>query len=157
MESMVVYHSQFGNTRTLAEAIAAALQVHGRVRLFGLDREVPLNLGRVDLLVVGGPTQAHGMTGRMRQFLDELDTRQATGVVAAAFDTRYRMPVFLSGSAARAIASNLCRLGFHLFVPPESFFVTRGTPQLEDGEAEQAKAWATSLATRLALASWSAA
>src|ERR1700687_893791 len=98
MKSLVVYDSKFGNTKKVAEAIADGLRSLGPVRLLGLDTLPPHDLGIVDLLFVGGPTQAHGITARTRQFLDALATRPGTGMVATAFDTRYRMPKVISGS-----------------------------------------------------------
>src|SRR5207245_11562262 len=104
MECLVCYDSQFGNTKKLAEAIADGLCGLGSVRLLGLDRPPPKDLGTVDLLIVGGPTQLRRMSARMREFLDLLETKTASGMVAVTFDTRYRVPAAFSGSAARLIA-----------------------------------------------------
>lgn len=158
METLVVYDSKFGNTRQLAEIIAEAAKAHGCVRLLGLDKVLPQSLGAPDVLIIGGPTQAHGISARMRQFVDGLETGPANGTVAATFDTRYRMPRAISGSAAKSIARRLKRRGLHMFVPPESFFVTKDSaPQLESGETERAAAWAKRLVIRCALSRWCAA
>jgi len=157
MESLVVYDSKFGNTKKLAEAIADGLRCVGSVRLLGLDKLPAKDVGTVDLLVIGGPTQAHGMTARIRQFVDLLETRSATGMVAATFDTRFRMPAALSGSAARLIARKLRQAGIRVFTRPQSFFVSRSVPELEQGEAERAAEWAKDLAVSLALSHWCAA
>jgi len=157
MESLVVYDSKFGNTKKLAEAIADGLRCVGSVRLLGLDKLPPKDVGTVDLLVIGGPTQAHGMTARIRQFVDLLETRSATGMVAATFDTRFRMPAAVSGSAARLIARKLRQAGIRVFTRPQSFFVSRSVPELEQGEAERAAEWAKDLAVSLALSHWCAA
>jgi flavodoxin len=157
MESLVVYDSKFGNTRKLAEAIADGLRGAGSVRLMGLDKAPPTDLGTVDLLVVGGPTQVHGMSPRIRQFVDLMENRSATGMVAATFDTRFRMPAALSGSAARQVARKLRQAGIRVFMRPQSFFVSRGVPELEQGEAERAAEWAKDLAVSLALSHWCAA
>jgi flavodoxin len=156
MESLVIYDSKFGNTKKLAEGVADGLRGLGSVRLLGLDKLPPKNLGNVDLLVVGGPTQLRGMSARMRQFVDLLETKSATGMVAATFDTRYRVPAPLSGSAARMIARKLRHAGVRLFARPESFFVRRRVAELEPGEAERAAAWARRLADSLALSRWCA-
>ncbi|TMD46344.1 MAG: flavodoxin [Chloroflexi bacterium] len=156
MESLVVYDSQFGNTKKLAEAIADGLCGLGSVRLLGLDRPPPKDLGTVDLLIVGGPTQLRRMSARMREFLDLLETKTASGMVAVTFDTRYRVPAAFSGSAARLIARKLRRVGIPVFTRPESFFVSRRVPELEQGEAERAAGWARSLAASLALSHWCA-
>ena len=156
MESLVVYDSKFGNTKKLAEAIADGLRSVGSVRLLGLDKLPPEDVGTVDLLVIGGPTQVHGMTARIRQFVDLLEARPASDMVAATFDTRFRMPAALSGSAARLIARKLRQAGIRVFTRPQSFFVSRGVPELEQGEAERAAVWAKDLAVSLALSHWCA-
>ena len=157
MESLVVYDSKFGNTKKVAEAIAAGLAGHGSVRLLGLDKLPPQNLGPVDLLFIGGPTQAHAMTARMRQFVDALRARPANGMAVATFDTRLRMPAVISGSAAKTIARKLRSLGVRIFAAPESFFVQGSLPQLEEAETERATDWAKGVADRLALSHWCAA
>ncbi len=157
MESLVVYDSKFGNTKKVAEAVADGLRSHGPVRLLGLDKLPPQNLGKVDLLFIGGPTQAHGLSARMRQFVDALEPRSATGMVATTFDTRFRVPAAISGSAAKTIGRKLRRVGVRMFAPPESFFVSRGVPKLEQGETERAAVWAKTVADHLALSHWCAA
>jgi flavodoxin len=158
METLVVYDSKYGNTRTLAEAMAAAAGTNGRARLISLEEDIPDQLGSVDLLIVGGPTQQHGLSARMRQFADGIETRTTTATLAATFDTRYRMSPLIAGSAARGIAKRLKRSGIDVFVEPESFFVTRGgTPQLESGEIERAATWAAQLVNRTTLSKWCAA
>lgn len=158
METLIVYDSKFGNTQKIAEAIAEALKPYNKVQLSGLDKLLPEKLGAVDLLIVGGPTQAHGISPRMRHFTDGLEAASGVGMGAATFDTRFRMPAAISGSAAKTIAKRLKRAGVNVCEPPQSFFVTRGgTPQLEAGEVERAAAWAKQLATNWAMSRWCAA
>lgn len=158
METLVIYDSKFGNTKKIAETIAGALKPYSAVQVYGLDKVLPEELRAIDLLIVGGPTQAHGISARMRRFTDGLEAGSGVGMLAATFDTRYRMPVVVSGSAAKTIAKRLRRAGVHVCVAPESFFVTRGgSPQLEAGETEHAAAWGKNLATHWALIGWCAA
>ena len=157
MESLVAYDSKFGNTKRVAEAIADGLRSCGPVRLLGLDRLLHHDLGTVDFLFVGSPTQARGISGRIRQFLDALETRPGTSIVAATFDTRYKMPKLISGSAAKTIARKLRRGGVRIFAPPVRFFLSRQGRELEQGETERARAWAKSLADALVLSDWCAA
>lgn len=157
METLVVYDSNYGNTRRLAETMAEAITAHGTVRILGLQSVVPTDLGVVDLLIVGGPTQEHGLSPRMRQFTDALSASPDTRLIAATFDTRYRMPIAMSGSAARRIARRLKQRGIHVFVEPESFFVSRTGHDLESGEIERATAWAGRVSNSCALSRWCAA
>jgi len=161
MRSLVVYESWFGNTRRIAEEIAASLAHEERVDLVSVDGPLPL-LEHMDLLVVGAPTHIHGLSSKrsregaltqgahgepgigVRGWIDALPDG-AWGPRAAVFDTRANKPVLLVGSAARGMAHRLRRRGYTLATEPESFFV-HGTPgPLEEGELDRAAEWGTGL------------
>lgn len=165
MRSLVVYESWFGNTRRIAEEIAAALAHEGEVDLVTVDEPLP-PLEDVDLLVVGAPTHIHGLSSKrsregaltqgahgepgigVRGWIDALPDG-ACGPRAAAFDTRAHMPALLVGSAARGIARRLRDQGYRLAIEPQSFFV-KGTPgPLEEGELERASEWGRTLANEV--------
>ena len=62
MRAVVIYESMFGNTKRIAEAIAAVLSEHMRTEIFEVA-DAPKSIDvDIDLLVVGGPTHAFGMT-----------------------------------------------------------------------------------------------
>jgi flavodoxin len=146
MKSLVVYHSQFGNTRTLAEIVHAELQAFGPAELTTVDAVTDDNLKSLDLLVVGGPTQAHGTSPAVKPFLSILASKDLSGTVGATFDTRLKGPAFLWGSAAKPAAHRLEQAGLKLVVPPESFLVQgMKEPHLEEGELERARAWGKQL------------
>ena len=150
MNSLVVYDSKFGNTRKLAEIIAMSLAEFGAVVAVGVESPEALRLEHSDLLVVGGPTQAHGLSPAMRSYLDRLSS--GTGKAAATFDTRLKGPGFLWGSAARAINEYLEKHDFAPVAPPESFIVVgMQVPHLLDGETERAARWARHLGTQVRL------
>jgi len=158
MRALVVFDTTFGNTARLARAIGETLAAGAGsavdvrpVALVGFA-----DLAGLDLLVVGGPTQRHGLSRTLAEWLDGLGHGTLSGVRAAAFDTRYRMPRLLTGSAATGAAKRLGRAGCRLAVAPESFFVARDRPPageqrhhdaegLEPGEVERAAAWARTL------------
>jgi hypothetical protein len=163
MRSLVVYESWFGNTRRIAEEIAAGLE--GEVDVVTVDEAAP-TLEGYDLLVVGGPTHVHGLSGTrsrqgaleqgghgepgtgIREWIAKLPNG-AHGPRVAAFDTRLDKPVMLVGSAARGIARRIRQHGYTLVSEPESFFV-HGTPAvLDDGELERAAEWGRSLANEV--------
>jgi hypothetical protein len=165
MRSLVVYESWFGNTRRIAEEIAAALAHEGEVNLVTVDEPLP-PLEDVDLLVVGAPTHIHGLSSRrsregaltqgahgepgigVRGWIDALPDG-GCGPRAAAFDTRANKPVLLVGSAARGITRRLRERGYMLAAESQSFFVN-GTPgPLEEGELERASEWGRTLANEV--------
>lgn len=174
--AVIVYESMFGNTRRIAEAIADGV---GSVvpSLLVPIAEVSRIPAELDLLIVGGPTHAHGLsrpesrreavtwasTDRLDLELDE--TWQETGIREwlrdappppcrfASFDTRVDMPRLFTGSAATTIARKLDKLGFDRLSEPASFLVDHRS-RLEPGEVERARAWGADLAGLLTASTW---
>ncbi|HEX8917902.1 MAG TPA: hypothetical protein VF898_05340 [Chloroflexota bacterium] len=144
MNALVVYDSKFGNTERIARAIAGALGRGSSVRVHAVS-DGPFPIDGVDLLVLGGPTQAHGMSAPMRAFLGALPAGTLLNVRAATFDTRFHIPQVFSGSAASTIARTIKKQGAQVVVPAESFFIGSSEGPLKEGELERAQAWATDL------------
>ena len=161
--TLVVYESSFGNTKSIAEAIAFGLA--GDVELIEAN-DAPTVLGsEVGLLVVGGPTHAFSMsttrtrrsaadmTGAVparigiREWIDELSMLSTTPV--ATFDTKVEHPR-LPGSAARAATRRLRRAGVSVVVEPETFYVVGTSGPLKDGERDRAHVWGAALASLVA-------
>jgi flavodoxin len=146
MDTLVVYDSQYGNTQRIAEAIADAMSVFGQSRAVRADPALPLELQGVDLLIVGCPTQGWRPTPAISTVLQKGAPEQLRGVAVACFDTRFRMPRWLTGSAARVMGRMVAQQGATLLVPPESFFVQGREGPLLSGELKRAYAWAQALA-----------
>lgn len=162
MRALVVYESMFGNTKTIAEAVAGGLSTRLSVDLVEVGAATGSMTADVGLLVVGGPTHAFGMSRPgtrqsaaqqagsaplvsggigLREWLDDIHSggRQ---VAAAAFDTRVpRVP----GSAANAAHKRLRRLGFQLIARPASFYVVGSPGPLRSGEEDRARRWGEQL------------
>ena len=155
MNSVVIYGSRHGNTRKIAEAIAGELGRHGGAQLMSADEAPDYLPVPTDLVVIGGPTETHGMTEPMTRFFERVPTAPWWEIAAAGFDTRVRWPRFLSGSAGAGIVERLRSRGAQVIAKEESFFVAGVTPNqvdapvLEPGELERAAAWAASLAAKL--------
>ncbi len=158
MRVLIAFDTTYGNTariaRTIGETVAADAAVGVDVRPVALVG--PPDLAELDLLVVGGPTQRHGLSRSLAIWLDGLGRGTLTGLRAATFDTRYRAAKLLTGSAAEVAAKRLKRAGCRLVAPPESFFMERDSPPAgqerrlaaespEPGELERAAAWARTL------------
>jgi flavodoxin len=153
MNSVVIYASRYGNTKKIAEAIAEGLRSFGTTQLFAAE-EAPTRLPEgTDLVVVGGPTEAHGMTEALAETFNRMEPEALAGVIAAAFDTRLRWPRWLAGSAGVGAWNKLQSAGAQMIAPAESFFVKKDegaekgeAPKLEPGELERAAQWAAALA-----------
>src|SRR5690348_2433831 len=64
MKAVVVYESMYGNTHLVADAIAEGLRTgpEDDVSVVPVEAADGAALAEADLVVVGGPTHAHGMT-----------------------------------------------------------------------------------------------
>jgi hypothetical protein len=169
MRALVVFDSMFGNTQHIAAAVADGIRSYAVVDMVPVDLAPPQVDEGVDLLVVGGPTHAHGMSSKrsrtvspqqaahgatasrigLREWLTGLN---ATDLPAAAFDTRYRKPRWLTGSAASRAARQLRHHHCRLVEPPESFFVEHGEGPLLPGEVDRARAWGEQLGAEVVAA-----
>lgn len=164
MKALVVYESMFGNTEKVARAVGEGLGTSLRVEVFEVA-SAPAPLAElVDLVVVGGPTHAFSMT---RPATREDAVRQGAGgppelgvrewlarlrggphsEYVATFDTRVAKVRHLPGSAAKAAAKGLRRLGYGSAATPESFFVEDVAGPLLPGELERARRWGERLGT----------
>jgi hypothetical protein len=172
MRALVVFESMFGNTEAIGRAIAEGLAVNATVDVVEVGAAPATIPAGVDLLVIGGPTHAHGMSkpesradsarragdrlvsrGRgIREWLETLRWDSVT-VAAAAFDTRIKGPSVLWGSAAKGADKHLRGLGLRVVAGPESFLVEGPTGPLFDrlvgGERERARGWGEALGQEL--------
>jgi len=167
MQALVVYESMFGNTEKIARAIAEGLSDTFDVTVTDVSR-MPSATG-LDLIVLGGPTHAFGLSrpasraqagqqGTIRPGAAEAGLREyldcspaLTGIAAAAFDTKVNTP-FLPGSAAHRAQRHLRRLGCRIVQPARSFLVTGTTGPLVEGEEQRARDWGSAVAAAAAAA-----
>jgi flavodoxin-like protein len=180
MRAVVVYESMFGNTRRIAGAIGTGLVKAVEGCVVSVVPVVDANYTQIkeaELIVVGGPTHAHGMTRAstrqgaakmagqagsgvrmesdaladgLREWLDSLGESDVHAK-AAAFDTRMQGPTALTGRASKRIARALWHHGYELVADPESFIVTKQNT-LEPGEEDRAKLWGAGLAAAFSAA-----
>jgi hypothetical protein len=176
MRAMVIYESMYGNTHAIADAIGRGLATENEVTVVPVAEATPDLLGEADLVVAGGPTHIHGMSGaRSRQAAAEAAHKDGSTVTlqphaqgpglrdwfgtvgqirgcGAAFDTRMDGPAVLTGHASKAIAKLLDRHGLTQIAAAQSFLVTKDN-QLRPGEEDRAEQWGRALAAKLPAAS----
>jgi flavodoxin len=152
MKVLVIADSAFGNTWTLAGAIADAYGAGGRA--LHPEQAERRDLEGVDLLIVGSPTQGGRPLPSVTKFLRAFPTDGLKGIAVAAFDTRadvahaglpLRLLMSLIGFAAPKIGRELTAHGGYQVVPPEGFVVEGKEGPLEAGELERAVEWARNL------------
>jgi flavorubredoxin len=167
MRALVVYESMFGNTQSVARAVAEGLQGYLTVDALEVSAAPTVVPADVNLLVVGGPTHVFGMTrpntradamkqahggsiistgSGMREWIEQLAGPRRLAV--ATFDTRVKVR-WMGGSAAASAAKRLRRRGFDVTPGKESFYV-QGTPgPLADGEVDRAREWGRRLGAQV--------
>ena len=145
MKILVVYDTKFGNTERIARSIASGFGPANHVTIESISGTEELD-PKVDLIVIGGPTQAHGASQAMKSFLARLP--EMPGTKFATFDTRYDRARWLTGAASGVIADGLKRHGCMPVAPGESFFIEHSEGPLLPGEEDRAASWGATLAGR---------
>ncbi len=143
MKSLVIYDSNFGNTKRIAEAIAEELDTTA-VSIVHISVEALKNL---DLLVVGSPINGWRPSKKMNDFLANVPDGKLMHVKATAFDTRVKL--FIHGDAAGKIAHVLEKAGATIISKPQGFLVKGNEGPLLDGEIAKAKTWANTVKQKI--------
>ena len=148
-KAVVIYESKYGNTERVAKSIAKGIKVQKvKVDLASIGEAKVNKLADYDLLVVGGPTQMHGMSQSMKDFLIKLEGANLAGKKAYAFDTKVAR--IFAGSAAKGIEQELKKLGMKIVMPYSSAIVKGREGPLAEGQEEKFKSIGAELAKSLA-------
>jgi hypothetical protein len=169
MRALVVFESMFGNTEKVAGAVARGLQLEGVDTGLVEVRSAAHHLAAdLDLLVVGGPTHAFGMsragtradavrqgapseraTTGLREWLEcvELDPEHTPGL--ATFDTRVSKVRWLPQAAALSAARAGRLRGLEPIARPLGFLVEDIRGPLVERELDRAVKWGSRLGVAL--------
>jgi hypothetical protein len=160
MKAVVVYESHWGNTATIARAIAEGIGPDARA--MNTDEAVRAAIADADLIVAGAPVIAfqlpsEGMRKQiaadadkaptppdvshplLRSWLDALPEGHGR---AAAFETRIW---WSPRGATGTIEGKLKRAGYRPVAKAERFIVAGAYGPLRDGELERARQWGAAL------------
>ena len=161
--ALVVYESMFGATRQVAEAVADGLRESTRCTVVEVGAAPTVVDKDVDLLVIGAPTHAFGLSTPDTRHEAQKET--STPVISrdlgvrewlaalvvlspqtrtVAFDTHVKQR-WVPGSAAHKIAHALAHRGLTEAQEPVSFRVEGKTGPLLDGELVRAQDWGAEL------------
>jgi flavodoxin-like protein len=161
MKALVVYESMFGNTEKVAGAVARGLQLEdvdaGLVEVGSATTELSPGL---DLLVVGAPTHAFGLSRPgtradavrqgaeaertrlgLREWLESLRFDPVRPPLLAAFDTRVTKVRWVPKSAGPSAVHLARRHGLEAVGKPVGFLVDDVRGPLLAGELDRAVAW----------------
>lgn len=155
MNTLIIYDSKFGNTQTIAQAMAKTLGEQGHVvHLVQAEKADAFNLVNatdIELLIIGGPTQIHGVSPAMKALLNIIPPNALRGLPTVCFDTRYDSARWISGSAGYRMGQQLVDKGAYVVTQPESFFVGQTEGPLQPGELDRAIEWIESIVARLSV------
>lgn len=137
MKALVIYDSNFGNTKIIAETISKELGNDTKaVSVSNITKE---ELEGISLLVVGSPIIGWRPSIKMEEFLTGFSKDQLKNYKIATFDTRVK--IFFHGDAAKKIAKKLKEAGAEIITEPYAFFVKGKEGPLLEGEIEKAVQW----------------
>jgi len=146
MKKLVVFDSQYGNTKIIAEKIAAGAEAE----IIHIKDANDVIWADLDLLIIGAPTQGGRPTQRIYELLNNMHEDDLKNTKVAAFDTRFDVTdqgFFLKKLmgiikyAAEKIDKLLTNKGGRPIIKPEGFFVTGKEGPLRKGEEDRAMAW----------------
>ncbi|GAA4785261.1 flavodoxin [Corynebacterium canis] len=161
MKALILHESYFGNTKTVAESIAAGISDRGVTTLVTPIADAPDELPEdLDILILGAPTHdrklpsaasrdkavAAGGAPTSRGVADWLDQAELPEhLYIAVFDTSTGKN-WLSGSAAKRMAKLLGQRKPPLKPILKTFLVSGNEGPLADGELDAARTWGRLLA-----------
>ena len=161
MKAVVVYESLWGNTASVAHAIAGGIGEPARA--LSTAEATPDAIADADLIVCGAPLLGFNLpTDEIRETIDNapgnapeppnlshpsmrswLAKLPAGYRKGAAFETRIW---WSPGSAAKAIERELQEAGYRVAAPAEKFIVKGKYGPLKPGELDRAREWGQRLA-----------
>jgi flavodoxin len=100
MKTLIVYDSLYGNTETIAEAVAKGIT--GDVKVIKVGNAKAADITDVNLLIIGSPTQGGRYTKTMEPFLNEITGCINDNIKIAVFDSTPR--TFHGGNRQRPLA-----------------------------------------------------
>lgn len=150
MKALVIYDSVSGNTRKIAEAIAATIE-GCQATAIAVEAAKPSDLSDVKLIIIGSSSHGLRPSPLIMKFIESIPDKGLEGINVASFDTRIvkenikklmqRLLAETSDFAARPIAEALRKKGGTLVLLPEPFFLEGEDGPLREGEAERAALW----------------
>jgi hypothetical protein len=159
MKAIVVYESLWGNTATVARAIAEGLGAGAQA--LSTAQATAAAITGADLIVAGAPVLGFRVpSAQMLQTIAQsrekvapdlsqpamgawLDGLAAGRGRSAAFETRFR---WSPGGSTGGIEHGLTRAGYTTLSKAQRFIVTGKYGPLREGELEKARAWGAQLA-----------
>ena len=144
MKVLVVYDSKWGNTESIAKAVAAGIGKNAKP--IKVDDLETIRKETMDLLIIGSPVIGGKPTKLIQEYIKGIPQTLNKKVRVAAFDTRMTTKFAQKlGFAAVRIADELQNQGNILISEPMGFVVIGQKGPLAEGELERASKWGKDL------------
>jgi flavodoxin len=141
---VVLYHSLFGNTKSVASSLATGIEETGVETICqSIDDFNTSDITSFDLIAIGSPTHILKPSKPMSEFLETLRTYNLEGKFGFTFDTRNesrmnkRSLSILENSAARSIEGKMKKMGMTIIHSRESAIVQGREGPLNQGSEER--------------------
>ncbi|MDH4214753.1 MAG: flavodoxin family protein [Candidatus Thorarchaeota archaeon] len=128
--ALVLYHSLFGNTKTVAMSLARGIErLEIEVDVLSIDEVDIKEIPEYNFVAIGSPTHNIKPSKEMKEFLKKLGTIELKGQLGFSFDTRNesrmnnRNLALLENSAARSIEGFMKRMKMRIIKPRFSAIV----------------------------------
>lgn len=143
MKSIVIFDSNYGSTKKIANIIAKTLDTKS-ISVVDVSDD---DLKNLDLLIVGSPIIGWMPTQKIQTFLSKISPKIVSGVKFATFDTRVKL--FIHGDAMKKIANRLTFLGAVQITSPMAFYVKNKEGTLFEEETTKASIWANDIKQKI--------
>jgi flavorubredoxin len=147
---LIIYESKYGNTKSVAEAIAEGMrEVPGVEAVLNEVKEVKLDkITEFDAIVVGSPNHIGSATKGIRKFIDEVGKLSPGVKLGAVFDT------YIGGDFEKAVKKMEKQIGekvpgLKLAAPGLSIKVEGMKGPISEGELPRGKEFGAKVASQL--------
>jgi len=137
MKTLVLYDSNFGNTKRIAEEIAK--NIGGDTEATSVKTVASQDIINLDLLIMGCPINGWRPTEATLLAIQLLNDKLKDGLKYTTFDTRVKL--FIHGDAKEQLSRILMNAGGKLVFEPQAFYVSGKKGPLYDGELEKVDSW----------------
>jgi flavodoxin len=145
--ALVLYNSRYGNTKSVAFALAKGIQGAGiETECMSIEDVKIQRIPDFDFIAIGGPTHIIRTSQEMKEFLAKLKSVDLRGKLSFAFDTRIESKMnqrkwsVFENSAARRIQGAMKKMKMKIIRDRQSALVLENEGPLEqDAEDEFAE------------------
>lgn len=145
MVTLVVYDSNFGNTKIIAVEIAK--NIGGDTKLISVQDYKDSDLKGIDLLIFGSPINGWRPSEASIKLLKKLSGKIKKGLKFSTFDTRVKL--FIHGDAKEKMATILRDAGAEQVFESQAFYVKGKQGPILSGELEKAANWAKLIKSKM--------